>query len=48
MAFAGDVYVVYQDQVNIDFGALTESMSAIESQQRSLIVKLTYWFDKSF
>ena len=28
------MYVVYQDQVNIDFGALTESMSAIESQQQ--------------
>ena len=39
-----DLYLVYQDLLNVDYGSQGEVVGR-ESEERSVTLKLTYWYD---
>ena len=40
-----DVYLVYQDQMDVDYDAFLADLSGVESTERSVTLKLTYWYE---
>lgn len=40
-----DLYIVYQDQLNVDYGRGLRGIESIDSEARSVTLKLTYWYD---
>ena len=40
-----DVYLVYQDRMDVDYDAFLSDLSGVESTERSVTLKLTYWYE---